>query len=210
MRILKLVIKTTVLMTLIVISLSGCSTTPPKNPHNICAIFSQYPKWYWEAHDSYKKWGVPVSVQLAIIRQESHFQSDAKPPRKKLLGFIPWFRPTSAYGYAQALDGTWDQYQKVAKKSGADRDDFGDAADFVGWYSYRAHRKLGIPLNSAYKLYLAYHEGLGGYKKGSYKKKKWLTHVAHKVSVQAYKYHIQLNSCKNDIPKPSIWNLWLM
>ena len=41
---------------------------------------------------------------MAIIKQESSFIADAKPDRRKLLGFIPWKRKSSARGYAQAID----------------------------------------------------------------------------------------------------------
>ena len=49
---------------------------------------------------------------MAIIRQESSFDPNAAPERNKLLGFIPWKRPSSAKGYAQAVEGTWEEYKK--------------------------------------------------------------------------------------------------
>jgi len=82
---------------------AGCATTPPANVENICAIFDEKSSWYRAAKKSEKRWGTPVHVQLSIIRQESSFRFDARPPRTKLLGFIPWTRPSDAYGYAQAL-----------------------------------------------------------------------------------------------------------
>lgn len=189
--------------------LTGCATSPPSDPNNICNVFQQYPRWYWEARDTYINWGVPISVQLAIINQESSFNGDAKTPRTYLLGFIPWSRVSSAYGYAQATDGTWRHYQEDTGKTNADRDQFGDASDFIGWYGNRAHEQLGIAKTNAEKLYLAYHEGLNGYRNGSYRKKRWLLSVARKVQRQADIYRIQLNHCKDDIPAPSVWNLWL-
>jgi hypothetical protein len=193
-----------------IVLLSGCAPPPPQNLSNICSIFQQYPKWYWEALDSYNRWGVPVSVQLAIIHAESHFQPSARPPRTKLFGIIPWTRPTSAYGYAQAVDGTWLVYQAQTNRHNADRDEFGDAADFIGWYGYTANQKLGISTRNAYQLYLAYHEGINGYAAGTYRNKPWLISIAQNVQYQANVYRNQLHVCKYSIPKPSLWNLWLM
>jgi len=188
--------------------LSGCAPTPPTGVTNACNIFKQYPKWYWEAKKTQKKWGVPVSTQMAIFKQESHFVADARPPRTTLFGFIPWTRPTSAYGYAQATDGTWSLYLRNTGQSGRSRTNFGDATDFLGWYSMQAQKKLHISPSDAYSLYLAYHEGLGGYAARSYRKKSWLMGVAKKVQTQATAYYRQLRHCRDDIVKPSIWNLW--
>lgn len=190
--------------------LAGCGTTPPKNTKNICSIFRQYPKWYWEAKDSYKQWGVPINVSLAIIREESHFRDSARPERTKLLGFIPWKHKSTAYGYSQALDGTWADYKRETGQRSADRDEFGDAVDFVGWYGYKAHKALGIPRNNAYDMYLVYHEGMGGFKRRSYLKKRWLVRKAQQVNRLSYQYKKQLAYCKQDIPHASVWNLWLM
>ena len=184
--------------------LVGCGTAPPKNINNACAIVQEYPSWYWDAKKAQKRWGVPVNVQFAIIHQESRFRDKAKPPREKLLGFIPWFRPTTAYGYAQAIDGTWAMYQKYTGRHGADRHHFSDATDFVAWYGYYAYKRLGIPRNNAYYVYLAYHEGPGGYQKRSYLKKRWLIDVAKKVRRRSLMYARQLKSCR--IPSPSFWS----
>jgi hypothetical protein len=131
------------LAALIVTTLCGCASAPA-NVENICAIFEEKGRWYKHAKKSEERWGTPIHVQLAIIRQESTFKFDAKPPRKKLLGFIPWKRPSNAYGYAQALDSTWASYQKDTGRRGADRDDFGDAIDFVGWYTHQSQTVAGI------------------------------------------------------------------
>jgi len=176
--------------------LSGCAT-PPRNPGNICEIFDEKDDWYDDTMDSYEKWGVPVPVQMAIIHQESRFQSDAQPPRKRFLWIIPTFRPSSAYGYPQALDSTWAQYIKETGNSGADRDDFEDATDFVGWYATVSHKKLRIPKADAYSQYLAYHEGQSGYRRQSYKKKRWLMKIARKVKNRAKAYRKQLARCQD-------------
>lgn len=177
--------------------LSACTTTPPKNINNACSIFTEQDDWYGYAEASYKKWGVPIPTILAIIHQESRFVADAQPPRPWVLRVIPWFRSSSAYGYAQAQDGTWQDYLKNDKSYwSADRDDFADASDFIGWYCSISHKRLGIPLWDVNKLYLAYHEGHGGYKRKSYLKKPWLVKIAKKVAKKAWQYRSQMAKCK--------------
>jgi hypothetical protein len=179
--------------------LSACATAPPENIENICAVFEEKGSWYKAALKSQKRWGTPVHVQMAIIRQESSFRFDAKPPRTKLLGVIPWKRPSNAYGYAQALDSTWDWYRKDAGRRWADRDDFDDAIDFVGWYTNKSAQTVGISKWDPYNQYLAYHEGHGGWKKGTYRKKSWLTGVARKVDYRAKEWGAQLKRCEADL-----------
>ncbi len=197
MKLLKLIITITIVITLI----QACTPAPPQHLDNICSIFKEYPNWYWAAKKTQKKWGVPISTQMAIIHQESRFNGTAKPPRQRVLWVIPWKRPTSAVGYSQALRSTWDNYKKRTHNGGANRNDFADASDFIGWYSNRLHKKAGVKLWDSYHLYLAYHEGGGGYIRGTYKHKAWLLHVAKKVQSRAYRYHLQLNKCKNKIKK---------
>lgn len=178
---------------------AGCSTSQPANIGNICAIFEEKDDWYEEAADAREDWGSPIPVMMAIMHQESRFHATAKPPRKKILGFIPGFRPSNAYGYSQALDSTWDAYQRSAGRYGADRDDFGDAIDFIGWYNYQSHKSSGISRSNTYALYLAYHEGHGGYNRGTYRNKKWLIKVARKVERRANDYQSQLTGCEEKL-----------
>lgn len=181
----------------VLIFTSSCSHKPPKNHNNICEIFADKKRWYKHAKKSSKKWGTPIQVQMAILQQESKFRYDAKPKRKKLLGFIPWKRESSAYGYAQVLNGTWKQYVKETKNRGADRDKFKDAIDFVGWYTYHTQKQTKVSKWDAYNQYLAYHEGRGGFMKQTYKNKAWLIKVAKKVENNAQKYAAQLKNCYN-------------
>ncbi len=191
--------------------LAACSSTPthassqsrshhsaPKNTasSNACNLFKNNPSWYWEALNTYNRWGVPISVQMAIMQRESDFQAGAKPPNKEVLGFIPWGNITSAYGYAQALNGTWADYQRTTKNYKGKRDKFGDSSDFIGWYCNKANKQLGIPLNNAYSLYLAYHEGLAGYANKTYANKAWLLDVAQSVQDKANIYRVQISQCK--------------
>ena len=194
------------LLMLLAALLTGCVTARPHNIQNICSIFYQYPKWYWDAKKSQKKWGVPVYVQMAIIYQESHFNAKAKPPREHLLGFIPWFRPTSAYGYSQSIKSTWKRYERETGDHGS-RHSFAAATDFIGWFGYQAHIHARVSRNNAYALYLAYHEGINGYLHHTYWNKTWLIHVAHKVAYHARIYQRQLRGCASKIKKHHWWDL---
>ncbi len=202
----KLTIYVTFILIFIIVNSSGCSTSPPKNIENSCDIFMDKDEWYDDANNSFKKWGVPIHVQLAIIYQESRFKYDARPEREYLLWVIPWGRKSDAYGYAQVKDDTWDWYIKKTGNSGADRDDFDDAVDFIGWYVNYTQKTLGISKWDAYNQYLAYHEGHGGFKRKTYLKKKWLIKVAEKVKARAANYRAQLAKCKDELE--SSWSLW--
>jgi len=177
----------------------SCSTTPPANIEDICAIFDEKSKWYKAAKRSEERWGTPIHVQLSIIRQESSFKFDARPPRGKLLGFIPWKRPSNAYGYAQALDSTWNWYKDDTGRRFADRDDFDDAIDFVGWYTDVTYRTVGVSKWDPYNQYLAYHEGQGGWQRKSYRNKRWLKETAQLVDYRAREWGAQLNGCEEDL-----------
>ena len=193
---------------LLITILSGCTASQPKNTGDICAIFFEKDDWYEEAADARDDWGSPIPVMMAIMHQESHFDATAKPARKKLLGFIPWFRPSDAYGYSQALGSTWTGYERSAGRYSADRDDFGDAIDFIGWYNDQSRRRNGIALNDTYNLYLAYHEGHGGYSRASYRKKSWLPGVARKVQRQANTYKGQLQGCEEELKDKGWFSDW--
>ena len=171
----------------------------PENLENICKIFEDRRDWYWAAKESEERWGTPTHIQMAIIQQESSFRFDARPPRTKLLGFIPWKRQSNAYGYAQALDSTWVRYQDDTDRQSADRDDFGDAIDFIGWYTNLSNRSAGISKWDPYNQYLAYHEGQAGWSRESYNTKGWLKTVAKRVDGRARKWSTQLQSCDAEL-----------
>jgi hypothetical protein len=186
------------LAALIVTALFGCASAPP-NVENICAIFEAKGRWYKDAKKSEERWGTPIHVQLAIIRQESTFQFNARPPRDKLLGVIPWKRPFDAYGYAQALKITWARYQEDTGRHGADRDDFGDAIDFVGWYTHQSQTMAGISKWDPYNQYLAYHEGQTGWRNKSYRYNSKLKNIARTVDYRAREWGAQLARCEDDL-----------
>ena len=177
--------------------MAGCATSPPSNTTDLCAIFHDEPDWYEAVLKSEQRWDAPMAVQMAIIRHESAFVSDALPPRTWFL-FIPTGRVSTAYGYSQALDGTWERYLRATGRWSASRDDFEDATDFVGWYMQQSSRELGINPDDAYRHYLAYHEGAGGYSRGSYRQKPWLMNVAQNVAKTARRYDGQLTRCRGD------------
>lgn len=181
------------------ICLAACGTAPPANVENICEIFDEKSRWYRAAKKSENRWGTPVHVQMSIIRQESSFEFNAKPPRGKLLGFIPWRRPSDAYGYAQALDSTWNMYKDDTGRRFANRDDFSDAIDFVGWYTNKSQKTVGISKWDPYNQYLAYHEGQGGWARKTYRSKSWLKQTAKRVDYRAKEWGTQLARCADDL-----------
>lgn len=179
---------------LITFLINACSVNPPpQNKENICSLFREQEGWYDAAHETYRKWGLPIPVQMAIMFQESSFIADARPP----------FDPnravqSSAYGFAQAKDETWAHFLTHSHRASGDRDNFADATDFMGWYCNLSHQKLHLPKWDANKLYLAYHEGHGGYAKQTYLQKAWLMRTAQKVAWRAKTYDMQLRQCEQE------------
>jgi len=193
----------------VVCFVSACATTPPAQPNDICSIFKEKRHWHSVATRAQKKWGTSMHTVMAIMHQESSFIDDARPPRRKLFGFIPWKRPSSAYGYSQALVGTWASYQRATGEGWRERDDFTDATDFIHWYLNESSKRVGLSRDDTYSLYLTYHEGWGGFVEGSYKSKPWLTRVAQKVSRRAKQYAIQYGACQAELSKRRGWRGWL-
>lgn len=167
---------------------------PPTNQDDICAIFAQRPAWRDAVYASARKWGAPVPVQMAIIWRESNFRGMARTARTHFMG-VPTGHISSAYGFAQAIDGTWDWYREDSGNGDGDRTSFADAADFVGWYMAKSFVSDGIRMNDAFNQYLAYHEGHTGHRNGTYRDKPWLLDVAAGVAEQAIRYRDQLRTC---------------
>ncbi len=180
----------------LLILISGCSSVP-KNTADGCSIFSERYLWYKHAKKTEKKWGTPIYVQLAIIKMESDFDWLAKPERYKLFKVIPYKRPSSSFGYSQAVRGTWEQYKEETGNKYALRYRFKDSVDFIGWYTDKTEKLLKISKKDAFKQYIAYHEGWGAYK--NYKKKEKVILYAKKVQRQSHKYKKQLDACKNSL-----------
>ena len=167
----------------------------PTNNYNACTMIKQKRSWVRDLKKVETKWGVPAAVQLAIVWKESSFNPRAKTSRTKILFFIPGARRSTASGYAQALDGTWADYKKSNGLRFANRADFGDSVDFIGWYINRANKTLRIKKSDAYRMYIAYHEGIKGYQRGTYKTKSWLISTAKEVKTRAALYSKQLKKC---------------
>ena len=188
--------------------LTSCAVVPPpKNTENLCSIFTEYPTWYWDTENAARRWDVNIGTQMSIIYAESHFNADITPPREKLLGFIPWFHPTTAFGYSQALDHTWRDYQRNTTSYAANRNSFADSTDFIGWYTDSTRHALHTDYLSAGDLYLAYHEGLAGYRAHSYLRKPWLVKLSEEVQWRANIYNAQLETCSRRLPKKP-WYWW--
>ena len=183
---------------LVLLFVTACSSIP-KNTQNSCAIFEERYLWYKHAKASYKKWGVPIYIQLAFIKKESDFNWLAKPPRVKLFKIIPFKRPSSSFGYSQAVEGTWQQYKRETGKKLATRARFKDSVDFIGWYVNKTTTLLKIPKNDAYRQYLAYYKGWGDYK--NYSKDKKAIIYARSVKENASKYRKQLTLCRKNLDK---------
>jgi hypothetical protein len=191
-----------VALTAAVISVVHGCASPPSEPDDACAIFREKRRWYDAAVRSRERWGVPESVQLAIIYQESSFRAHARPPRRRILWIFPGPRPSSAYGYGQVVNETWEIYKRDAGRPGAERDDFDDAADFIGWYAARSQLRTGVRRDDAYGLYLVYHEGPGGYLRRTHQAKRWLIGTAKQVSLRATRYERQLSGCRESLNRP--------
>ncbi len=189
------------------LSLVGCANTPPTKQQNLCAIFEQHPEWYDYAKASEKKWGTPVPILMAFVQQESSFRSKAKPPYK-WLWFIPLGRQSSAKGYAQAQDAVWGEYKYERGGLFKSRSDMEDALDFIGWYNHKSHTRLGIEKTNTRQLYLAYHEGRGGYRRKTFNKKPKLLKVATKVASMANSYDKQLKDCEDRFKCRKWYQLW--
>lgn len=208
-------IKLSWLLLALTIVISSCSSSPQVKPvvtpspqskvekpvgksgkinlNNACDIYKKRPKWLVGSLEASRKWQVPLFVFLAIVHQESHFVATARPPNPNKKSKKKY--ASSAFGYAQALDGTWKEYQQNTGNTSGRRDDFSSAVDFIGWYVLKAHTKNNISKWATDKLYLNYHEGLTGYKRKTYKRKPWLIKVATKVKRRGSSYAKQLTSC---------------
>ena len=178
--------------------LTSCSSIP-SNTSNSCSIFNERYLWYKHTKKVEKKWGTPIYIQLAIIKMESDFDWLAKPARQKIFKVIPYKRPSSSFGYSQAVKGTWEQYKRETNSPLATRARFKDSVDFIGWYIHKTNKILKISKKDPYKQYLAYYKGWGDYK--NYSKDKKAIIYAKSVKDMANKYRKQLTLCKKNLDK---------
>ena len=185
--------KTNFYLLILLFFVAACSSVP-KNTKNSCAIFEDRYLWYKHTKKVEEKWGVPIYIQLAFVKKESDFNWLAKPERKKIFKVIPFKRPSSSFGYSQAVKGTWKQYKDETGNKLATRTRFKDSVDFIGWYTDKTEKILKISKKDAFRQYIAYHEGWGNYK--NYKKNKKVILFAKEVKNQANQYRKQLFKCQ--------------
>ena len=197
-----------ILFSIIFLFVVACTSIEITDTADSCILFKQKKNWYKATKKSYDKWNTPISLQLAIINQESSFKQFAKPKRNRLFGFIPGSRPSTAFGYAQVTNPTWDWYKSRTGNSNASRANFKDITDFIGWYVEQSNKMLGINKNDFFNQYLAYHEGQGGWKKGTHQNKKWLIDVAKLVERNANMYNNQLKDCENKLNKKGLFGIF--
>lgn len=168
----------------------------PDDLDNACAILAERPHYLRAFRAAERKWDVPIPTIMAMIYQESKFISNNRTPHQFALGVIPMGRQSTAFGYSQALDGTWAEYQRDEGGRRSRRDDIHDSADFMGWYMSLTREELGIAMSDTYNQYLAYHDGRTGYRRGTYRSKPWLMRIAAEVDERAHTYNLQLISCR--------------
>ena len=195
------------LLVLVAAMAAGCAKPTPERQSDVCTVFDQFPKWYDYAEASERKWGTPIHIQMAFVRHESSFRSHARPPME-WFWFIPLGRPSSAKGYAQAQNPAWSDYRSETGYLFKSRSDMEDALDFIGWYNYKTARELKISREDAYNLYLAYHEGRGGYRRGTWKNKPKVQQTAKRVADTASQYRKQLDRCESNFRCDAWYQIW--
>jgi hypothetical protein len=174
--------------------LSGCdSFRPIEYDKHICRVVLANWGWRQALNEVSEEYGVSPGLVLSVIFHESSFNAQARPKSGYVLGLIPW-QNSSAYGYGQIKSETWTWY--LEKKPGLfrSRTNFTDTAYFIGWY-YELFVDRSNAKDVAHDFYLAYHEGLGGYKRKTFQNNEWLLNKAAKVSQRAAHYDTQLKKC---------------
>jgi len=178
--------------------LVSCSSVP-KYPQNACKIFGQNYLWYKSVKKSSETYKAPIHIILAIINKESGFRRFAKPPRTKLFKVVPYKRPSSSFGYSQAVKKTWELYKNETNNPLALRARFKDSVMFIGWYMSKTQKINKIPLTDSYRQYLNYYLGWGNYAKKTYKNNKKAIIFAKSVQKQSNIYQSQLIECQKSL-----------
>ena len=182
----------------IIIFVTSCSSIP-KYPQNACKIFGENYLWYKSIKKSSDTYNAPIHIILAFVNKESGFNRWAKPKRTKLFKVIPYKRPSSSFGYSQAVNKTWELYKIETDSPLALRSRFKDSVMFIGWYISKTHKINKVPLNDPYRQYLNYYLGWGSYAKKKYKTDKNSIIFAKKVEKQSKIYKNQLQECKKSL-----------
>ena len=196
----KKILKNNFIYLVIFFFLVSCSSVP-KYPANACKIFGEKYLWYKHAKKSSEAYNVQIHIILAFINKESGFNRWAKPKRTKLFKIVPYKRPSSSFGYSQAVKKTWELYKTETNNPLAVRTRFKDSVMFIGWYINKTHKINKIPLNDTYRQYLNYYLGWGNYAKKVYKTDKKAIILAKNVQKQSNIYKGQLNECQKSLNK---------
>ncbi|MBI1416990.1 MAG: transglycosylase SLT domain-containing protein [Limimaricola sp.] len=184
---------------IVLLALGSCGSrdnTAPRNLDDACSIVTERPQYMRAFRAAERTWGVSPAVLMAMIYQESKFIANNRTPHQFVLGVIPVGRQSSAYGYSQALDGTWADYQQDRGRWRARRDNIWDAADFMGWYMAQTTTETGVRIDDVRNQYLAYHDGRTGYLRGTHNSKAWLLRIANQTRQRANVYAAQLATCR--------------
>ena len=187
------------LLYFVIFSLLASCSFIPKNTENACSIFSERYLWYKSVKKSSEKYGAPVHIILAFVNKESGFDRRARPPRTKIFKIIPYKRPSSSFGYSQAVKKTWELYKTETNSPLALRTRWRDSVFFISWYISKTNKINKIPLNDAYRQYLNYYLGWGNYSKKTYKTDKKAVIFAKSVEKQSKIYKSQLKECQKSL-----------
>ena len=188
----------TKLIYLLIFLLASCSSVP-KYPLNACKIFGENYLWYKSVKKSSETYGAPIYVILAFVNKESGFNRWAKPKRTKIFKVVPYKRPSSSFGYSQAVKKTWELYKKETGNTLALRTRFKDSVMFIGWYMNKTNIINKIPMGDPYRQYLNYYLGWGNYAKKVYKTDKKAIIFAKSVEKQSKIYKNQLKECQKSL-----------
>mgnify|MGYP001966688641 CR=1 FL=1 len=178
----------------------SCSSVP-KYPQNACKIFGENYLWYKSAKKSSETYGAPIHIILAFVNKESGFNRWAKPARTKLFKIVPYKRPSSSFGYSQAVKKTWELYKTETSNPLALRTRFKDSVMFIGWYMNKTKKINKIPINDSYRQYLNYYLGWGNYSKKTYQTDKKAIIFAKSVEKQSKIYKMQLRECQKGLDR---------
>jgi len=113
---------TTVLCIAVLGSCGSRQFAAPRDLDNACSILDERPSYLRAFRAVQREYGVPIPTIMAIIYQESKFIGNNRTPHQYVLGVIPTGRQSTAFGYSQALDATWEEYQRLKGGSGARRE----------------------------------------------------------------------------------------
>ena len=196
----KKILKNNLIYIFIFLFFASCSSIP-KHPANACKIFSEKYLWYKHIKQSSETYGAPVHIILAFVNKESGFNRWAKPKRTKLFKVVPYKRPSSSFGYSQAVNKTWELYKTETNNPLALRTRFKDSVMFIGWYMQKTNKINKIPLSDPYRQYLNYYLGWGSYKNEAYKTDKKAVIFAKSVEKKSKVYKNQLRECKENLDR---------